>query len=131
MNSPRLATILVIDDEEDFCFFVKANLQALGPYQVVIATNGEDGIELAQDIRPDLILLDIMMPHMNGFEVLKALKRHDSTMVIPVVMLTAKNDDPSKQEAARLYDDDYLVKPVQAEVLKAKIEQILSRFGRK
>lgn len=122
--------ILIVDDEEDFCFFVKENLQQIGSYQVLIATDGVQGLKIAREAHPDLILLDILMPRMNGLEVLKRLKANPATMEIPVLMLTAKNDVESKQQAAQLYDEDYLVKPIQADFLKMKIDRVLARIGR-
>ncbi len=130
MGLPGQKTILIIDDEEDFCFFVKANLQQLGPYQVVVATNGESGLKAARQVRPDCILLDIMMPGMGGFEVLESLKKNKATREIPVLMLTARADGESKQEAAQLYDDDYLVKPIPAAALKERIERAMARVGK-
>lgn len=123
-------TVLIVDDEEDFCFFVKENLQQLGSYQVLIARDGASGLKMAKDVHPDVILLDIMMPRMNGLEVLKRLKASADTMEIPVLMLTAKNDAQSQQQAAQLYGEDYLAKPIQADFLKTKIEHALSRLGR-
>ena len=119
--------ILIIDDEEDLTFFVKANLELAGDYEVEVATNGRDGIKLANRQKFDLILLDIIMPHMDGFEVLEALKKNKKTLAIPVVMLTAKGDDKSKTKAASLYDEDYIVKPVQIDFLKTKIDEALAR----
>lgn len=119
--------ILIIDDEKDFCFFVKANLEQLGGYEVIMAASGETGLAAAREVRPDLVLLDIMMPGLSGFDVLKRLKSDVATMGIPVLMLTARGDAASQQEAVRLYDDDYLVKPIQAEELKERIERVLAR----
>ena len=118
--------ILLIDDEEDFCYFFKENLEAISNYEVIVATKGKNGIRAALEEKPDLILLDIMMPGIDGFEVLKRLKSNEKTLNIPVIMLTAKNEDESKIKAAGLYCDDYIVKPVEKIVLKAKIHKILS-----
>jgi len=118
--------ILLIDDEEDFCYFLKKNLEAISNYEVIVATKGKKGIMAALEEKPDLILLDIMMPGIDGFEVLKRLKSNEKTLNIPVIMLTAKNEDESKIKAAGLYCDDYIVKPVEKIVLKAKIHKILS-----
>jgi len=118
--------IFVIDDEEDFAYFVKANLELVSNYEVIIFTKGKKGIKAAAKERPALILLDIMMPGMDGFEVLKRLKKSEKTMKIPVIMLTAKNEDESKIEAAGLYCEDYIVKPVEIRALSSKIHKILS-----
>ncbi len=119
--------ILVIDDEEDMCFFVKANLELSGKYRVNVSKNGREGIRDVFIYQPDLILLDMMMPFLNGFEVLKKLKSNSKTTSIPVIMLTAKDDEESKVKAASLYTEDYIVKPVMIETLKAKINDVLAR----
>jgi two-component system alkaline phosphatase synthesis response regulator PhoP len=119
--------ILVIDDEEDLCFFVRQNLKLLGNYDVITARNGKEGIRAARFHKPDLILLDIMMPGLDGFEVLKKLKEDKKTLFIPVIFLTAKGDEESKLKAATLYNDDYIVKPFEMRVLKAKIDNVLEK----
>lgn len=119
--------ILIIDDEEDLAFFVKANLELSEGYEVNTATSGKEGLKVAGQYQPDIILLDIMMPGMDGYETLDKLKGSRRTMAIPVVMLTAKADEESKIKAATLYNEDYLIKPVQIDVLKAKIEEVLQR----
>ncbi len=118
--------ILLIDDEEDFAFFVKANLGLISNYEIIVATKGKKGIKTALKEKPALILLDIMMPGMDGFEVLKRLKKNEKTMNIPVIMLTAKNEDESKIKAVGLYCEDYIVKPIEIRLLNAKIHKILS-----
>ena len=118
--------ILIIDDEKDFCYFTKANLELFGDYEVIVATSGEKGLRACSKEKPDLILLDIMMPRMDGFELLDRLKRDMKTIHIPVIMLTAKNEEESKIQAAGLYSDDYLVKPVEINVLKSKIDKVLA-----
>lgn len=118
--------ILLIDDEKDFCYFVKANLQLIGNYEVIIATGGKKGIRNAHKHKPDLILLDILMPGIDGFEVLKRLKEHKKTRRTPIIMLTAKEEDESKIKASRSFCEDYIVKPVEIKVLLSKIEKVLS-----
>jgi len=118
--------ILVIDDEEDFCYFLKKNLEAISNYEIITATKGKKGIQIARKIKPDLILLDIMMPGIDGHEVLKRLKKSENTQNIPVIMLTAKDEDDSKIKALGSFCDDYIVKPVENVVLKGKIHKVLS-----
>jgi len=118
--------ILIIDDEEDFCYFVKKNLEAISNFEVITATKGKKGIQIARKKKPDLILLDIMMPGIDGLEVLKRLKKNENTQNIPVIMLTAKDEDESKVKALGSFCDDYLVKPVENVVLKGKIHSVLS-----
>ena len=121
-----MITILVIDDEEDLGFFIKSTLELTGKFNVLQSTNGKSGVKIAQKKKPDLILLDIMMPKMNGYEVLKELKEDISTMAIPVVMLTARNDDDSIMEAMSSYAQHYIIKPVEMDHLAAQIEYVLS-----
>ncbi|MBL7170482.1 MAG: response regulator [Candidatus Omnitrophica bacterium] len=123
-----LTRILIIDDEENFCKLVKMNLELLGDLSVTIATNGKMGIKLAKKTKPDLILLDMLMPGMKGLEVLERLKKDENTMAIPVVMLSAIGDEPSKTRAMELYDEEYITKPIDGPQLKAKIEEVLRRF---
>lgn len=122
--------ILIIDDEEELCNLIKKGLELGGDYEVYAALNGKDGIHLAKKIRPALILLDIMMPGMDGFQVLEKLKKDYDTMAIPVAVLSARNDDASKFKALELYDDMYITKPIGIIELKAKVEEILKRKGR-
>jgi DNA-binding response OmpR family regulator len=98
---------------------------------VLYSTDGKSGIEIARREKPRLILLDIMMPEMDGLEVLKELKEDSQTMAIPVVMLTAKNDDHSMTEAFGSYAQYYIVKPVEMDVLAAQIDYVLSLTGRR
>ena len=118
--------ILIIDDEEDFCYFVKKNLEAISNYEIITATRGKKGIQIARKKKPDLILLDIMMPGIDGLEVLKRLKKNENTQNIPVIMLTAKDEDESKIKALGSFCDDYIIKPVENVVLKGKIHKVLS-----
>ncbi len=120
--------ILIIDDEKDFCHMVKVNLQGLGDYEVRVANSGPAGLQAASADRPDLVLLDIMMPGMDGLEVLKRLKQNLGTLHIPVLMLTAVKDSETKEKAVRLYDEGYIEKPIQMEELKARIDKALSKI---
>lgn len=121
--------ILIIDDEKGFCELIKDNLEMRGPYTVNMAHNGEDGLWMARKLKPDLILLDIRMPQMNGFQVLEGLKKEMETVEIPVVMLSALDDEESKIKSAQLYDEMYLTKPVKMPELQTKIEEVLVRKG--
>ncbi|MDP2913760.1 MAG: response regulator [Candidatus Omnitrophota bacterium] len=121
--------ILMIDDEINFCKLVKMNLESTGDFTVETVSDGKEGIKLAKKIKPDLILLDVMMPGISGIEVLERLKKDRDTVAIPVAMLSIKRDEFIKFEAAQLYDEDYITKPIDAPSLKAKIEEILKRRG--
>ncbi len=119
--------ILLIDDEEDFCFFVKRNLEISGEYSVIKTTDPNKGINVAQKDSPDIILLDIMMPRKDGLKTLEVLKKNKKTMSIPIIMLTAVEDEGTKLKAAHSYCEDYVVKPVSCEMLKMKIDEVFNR----
>lgn len=108
--------ILVIDDDRGFCELVEAALTGTGLYQVVCSTDGNASVEIAEKERPDLILLDVIMPGVDGFKVAKKLKDNKLTEAIPVLMLTSLDD---------VYDEGYLVKPVPMPVLIKKVKDLL------
>jgi DNA-binding response OmpR family regulator len=102
--------ILLADDDEDILRLLRFNLTAEG-FDVVSATNGEEAIHLARTACPDLVVLDVMMPEMDGLEVLAALKAHPRTCQIPVVLLTAKATDAEVWQGWRAGADYYITKP--------------------
>lgn len=121
--------ILLIDDEPNFGRLIKLNLELIGAFNVSVATNGKQGIELAKKVKPHLILLDILMPVMDGFETLERLKKDKDVASIPVVMLTAKGDEASMNRVTQLCGELYITKPIEVSELKAKIEEVLNRKG--
>ncbi|MFH2137515.1 MAG: response regulator [Candidatus Omnitrophota bacterium] len=125
-----IKNILLIDDEEDFCFFVKRNLERSGGFAVQYTTDPEQGIKLAKDHAPDVILLDITMPKKDGLQVLAALKKDKKTMEIPIIMLTAVEDESAKLSAARYYSEEYIIKPITFEMLQERIDDVLKRYGK-
>lgn len=120
--------ILIIDDEIKICLAVKEGLEGMGDFNVVFATSGEEGIHAAKKLRPDLIILDIRLPGIDGVEVLRRLKNDIGTIAIPVIMLTAILEDTAKVECSREYAELYLEKPIDLKVLKTKIEEIFRRL---
>jgi DNA-binding response OmpR family regulator len=120
--------ILIVDDEESFCHLLRLNLEMRG-FQAAALSDGRQALKAAQEFSPDLILLDLLMPKMNGFEVLKHLKESPKTTGIPVLILTARVDEEAKLQAAGLYDEDYVEKPVEVDVLIGRIEKVLSRYA--
>jgi DNA-binding response OmpR family regulator len=118
--------ILIIDDEKDFTYFIKENLQLISNYTVVTARRGRKGIRTALKENPDLILLDVMMPGLDGFEVLKKLRKNEKTYHIPVIMMTDNSSDVLWDKESGFSADDTIVKPVETKVLRAKIHNILS-----
>ncbi len=120
-------TIVIIDDDENVSGALKRILEITGGYRVSIAANGKAGIKLVRKTLPDLVLLDVIMPGIDGFEVLKRLKSDTRTMSIPVVMVSSEADAESKIRGAHLYTDLYLTKPVIPEELLTKIARIFKR----
>ena len=121
--------ILAVDDEESFTFFIKLNLQADIRYdfKVTTANSGEEGLKLARTIRPDLILLDIMMPGMSGAEVAEKLLMDARTKNIPIIFLTAVvQKDELEEEAGLMGGREFIAKPVGKEELISRIEATLN-----
>jgi two-component system alkaline phosphatase synthesis response regulator PhoP len=120
-------TILVVDDEKDLLDIISYNLKKEG-FQVLIAENGREGIELARVHHPDLILLDIMMPEMDGIEVCKMLKADESMKHTPVIFLTAKSEERVEVKGLDLGADDFIAKPVSTGKLLSRIKAVLRRY---
>jgi DNA-binding response OmpR family regulator len=120
-------TIVIIDDDENVSTSLKRILEIAGGYRVSIAANGKAGIKLVRKTLPDLVLLDIIMPGIDGFEVLKRLKSDSRTMSIPVVMVSSETDEESKIRGAKLYTDLYITKPVVPADLLTRVAQVFKR----
>lgn len=118
--------ILIVDEEIDASTALKVALEAEG-YNVIEALDGYEGIRKAKSETPDVILLDIMMPGMDGFEVCRRLKADPVSSHIPVIMLTAKGEVDDKVEGLELGADDYVTKPFNLKELKARIRMVLRR----
>lgn len=116
--------ILVVDDEQSIVTLLQYNLEQSG-YTVITALDGEQGLEAAVDIRPDLVVLDLMLPKMDGLEVCKQLRQQKIN--IPILMLTAKDDEFDKVLGLELGADDYLTKPFSPREVVARIKAILRR----
>jgi len=115
--------ILLVDDEEDLVVFVKIRLERAG-YKVLVAYDGLQALEKVQEV-PDLILLDIMMPEMDGFEALRQLKNKHETRYIPVIMLTAKGAAGDIFKSQELGATDYIIKPFEIPQLLELIKKYL------
>ncbi|WP_432823306.1 response regulator [Trichloromonas sp.] len=121
--------ILVIEDEEDILALVHYNLIKAG-YRVDCATSGEDGVAKAFSLHPDLVVLDLMLPGIDGFEVCRRLRAEASTASLPVIMLTAREEESDIVAGLETGADDYITKPFSPQVLKARIQAVLRRRGR-
>lgn len=120
--------IHVVEDEEDILELIKYNLSKEG-YQVSSSTSGEDAIRAVESKPPDLILLDLMLPGADGFEVCRRLGNNPVTRDIPIVMLTAKGEESDIVTGLELGADDYITKPFSPKVLIARIRAVLRRVG--
>ncbi len=121
-----MATIMVIDDSP-FIVDIFVTMLERGGYTVYSANSGPEGIELLKSVTPDLILLDIMMEPMDGWETLVAIKQNFATKDIPVMMLTAKQLTPQEAQEYGMYIEDYILKPVTHSELYSAIEGVISR----
>lgn len=118
--------ILVVDDDPDIARFVEVNLRSAG-YDVAVAGDGEQALERAAELRPDLVLLDVMMPRIDGFEVAQRLRRSPSTANTSIIMLTAKALSADKVTGLQAGADDYIIKPFDPIELLARVKGTLRR----
>lgn len=115
--------ILVVDDERPIAEIIKYNLQKEG-YEVTTAYDGDEAVKMVHNIKPDLILLDVMLPKKNGFEILKEVRME---YVMPVIMLTAKEEEGDKLTGLELGADDYITKPFSTKEVIARVKANLRR----
>jgi DNA-binding response OmpR family regulator len=115
--------ILVVDDEERMVRFIRMNLEHDG-FQVAEAFNGKQAIQKLRDVTPDLILLDVMMPDLDGFEVLETIREGSN---VPVIMLTAKGEEDDRVRGLELGADDYITKPFSLKELAARVRAVMRR----
>lgn len=121
-----MAKILVIDDDNAINELIKVNLE-LACYTVITALDGSKGYALAKQEIPDLIILDVMMPEIDGYTVAKRVRENETTKDIPIIMLTALNMLQNKVQGFNIGIDDYLVKPFEMEELLARVKALLKR----
>jgi DNA-binding response OmpR family regulator len=120
--------IMVIDDEPDIVKLVKISLE-MANFEVIEAFSGKEALEKVQKIVPDLFLLDIMMPEMNGYEVCQVLKTQDRTRHVPVVMLTAKGQKGDAEQGLKVGANDYIIKPFDPYELGEQIHEMLQEHA--
>jgi DNA-binding response OmpR family regulator len=118
--------VLTADDDEDILGLVAFRLEHSG-YRVIQARNGEEALELALKERPDLAVIDVMMPKLDGFELTRRLRAEESTSRMPIILLTAKSQDADVQRGFEAGADDYVRKPFSPEELRARVQAILGR----
>ena len=124
MAEKKKRKILVVDDELDMLMVIKLRLEASG-YEVITATDGLEGLNAARKDNPDLIVLDIMLPKMNGYKVARFLKFDEEYKKIPIVMLTALGGEEDRSTGMETGADEYLTKPFETEQLLSAVRKFL------
>lgn len=124
-----MARILVAEDERDIRELIAFTLE-FGGHKVITAANGQEAVELARLHRPDLIILDVRMPKMSGYEACRILKSQEETRTIPVVFLSAKGQEAEIRQGMEAGADAYIIKPFAPDELIQQIQVILSRYSK-
>jgi two-component system, OmpR family, alkaline phosphatase synthesis response regulator PhoP len=122
-----MSKILIVDDEQDIVELVSYNLEKEG-FKTVKAYDGEAAMGMVSSEKPDLMILDLMLPKMNGLDVCRAIRRNPETANLPIIMLTAKGDEIDKIIGLEIGADDYVTKPFSVKELIARVRTILRRF---
>ena len=120
--------ILVVDDEPDITALVAYHLAKAG-YRVSTAANGPDALKAAREERPDIVILDVMLPGVSGYDVLAELRRREETKEVGVILLTARREEPDRIRGLTLGADDYLTKPFSPHELALRVSALLRRLG--
>ena len=126
VNIVMVKKILIVDDEQDIVELLKYNLEKEG-YKCYTASNGEEGVAKAKDKKPDLILLDIMMPKVDGIEACRQIRADDDLSEVFIAFLTARGEEYSEIAGFDVGADDYITKPIKPRVLISRIKALLSR----
>ena len=124
-----MAKILIAEDERDIRDLIAFTLRFAG-HEVFAATNGEEAVEMAPKVNPDIILMDVRMPRMTGYEACRELKANPDLAVIPVIFLSAKGQESEIQQGLDAGADDYLLKPFAPDQLTTRVKAILSKYGK-
>lgn len=124
-----MAKILIAEDERDIRDLVAFTLRFAG-HEVFTAINGEEALEMAPKVNPDLILMDVRMPRMTGYEACKAMKANPDLKDIPVVFLSAKGQENEIQQGLDAGAEKYLLKPFAPDYLTMQVKEILAKFGK-
>jgi DNA-binding response OmpR family regulator len=124
--SPGTGRILVVEDEQDVAELLRYHLAKEG-YEVIVAPTGAEGVKRARDLQPEVILLDIMVPQLNGWEVCRRLKAEPETRAIPIIMVTGRVEEGDKVLGLELGADDYVTKPFSPRELVARVRAVVRR----
>ena len=126
VNGTRVRSIIIVEDDEDIADSIRYNLEREG-FRVRVAGTGEDALKLILEGPPNLILLDINLPHMSGFEICRRLRAESLTATVPILMLTARADETDKVLGLNIGADDYITKPFSMRELVARVNAALRR----
>ena len=121
---PDKKRILIVDDESSMVEMVKMRLEA-NNYEVLAAYDGQSGLETAKKEKPDLIILDLMLPRIDGYKVCRMLKFDEKYKMIPIIMFTARAQETDKKTGEEVGADAYITKPFEAQILLGKIKELL------
>jgi len=124
-----MAKILIAEDERDIRDLVAFTLRFAG-HEVFTAANGEEAVEMAPNVNPDLILMDVRMPRMTGYQACKIMKANPELKDIPVVFLTARGQESEIQEGLDAGAEEYLLKPFAPDHLTTRVKAVLAKFGK-
>lgn len=130
MPSPGHKKILIVEDEQDILQLIKLYLEKEG-FRTLLATTGLDGLQKAKQEKPDLVILDLMLPEIDGLEVCKRLRSAPDTAMLPIIMLTAKAEESDTIIGLELGADDYVTKPFSPKTLVARVKALFRRLERK
>jgi CheY-like chemotaxis protein len=128
-NEDSMAKILIAEDERDIRDLVAFTLRFAG-HEVVVASNGEEAVAMAPQENPDLILMDVRMPRMTGYEACRVMKTNPDIKDIPVVFLTARGQESEIQQGLEAGAEEYLLKPFAPDQLTTRVKAILGKFGK-
>src|SRR5688500_1344750 len=128
-NEDSMAKILIAEDERDIRDLVAFTLRFAG-HEVFAASNGEEAVDLAPKVNPDLILMDVRMPRMTGYEACKIMKTDPNLKDIPIVFLSAKGQESEIQQGLAAGAEEYLLKPFAPDQLTSRVKVILAKFGK-
>jgi CheY-like chemotaxis protein len=125
MHNTHSSLVLLVDDSCVNNVLMQTVLEDKG-YTILAVSNGKDALKILRQKLPDLIILDIMMPEMNGFSVLESIKNYERTSKIPVIMLTARNNQKDQEKAISLGAADYVIKPIDIDDVVARVNQLVN-----
>ena len=126
MEEPRTRSIVIVEDDEDIADSIRYNLERES-FRVRVAATGEDGLNLILERPPSLVLLDLNLPHMSGFEMCRRLRAEATTARVPILILTARTDEADKVLGLNIGADDYITKPFSMRELVARVNAVLRR----